>query len=165
MVVFIILFFVGLLFSIMAMFDENLKFLIIAIICVIIFSICAFYVSRIPKDISWKEEWKTNIIALKDNSNIHGHIGGGIFVTSGYINESMYYYCMESTEQGKHMIKIEAEKSYIIETNDICPMIIKQKAYNLDKRLDFWLDSSSEYKYIIYVPEGTVDANYKVNLE
>jgi hypothetical protein len=105
----------------------------------------------------WQEDWQTDIVALKDNSNIDGKVNGGIFVTSGYIKESLYYYCMENTEQGKHMIKIPADKTYIIETNDIKPSVVKQINKYVDKRQYFWLLVTDEEKYIIYVPENTID--------
>ena len=128
-----------------------------------IFSI--ILINNISDERKWQEDWKTNIVALKDNSNINGKIGGGIFVTSGYINESLYYYCMENTEQGNHMIKIPADKTYIVETNDIKPYIIKQLNKYVDKRQYSWLLATDEEKYIIYVPKGTIDTNYKIDLE
>jgi len=113
----------------------------------------------------WKTDWKTNIIALKDNSDIQGHIDGGIFVTSGYINEKMYYYCMESTSEGSHMIKIPADYTYIKETNDVSPYVVKKSENWKSNKVRFWLIDINNEKYYIYVPEGTVDTTYKINME
>lgn len=146
--------------------EESLGWLaVISLVALIVGIIMIIYVAHIPRGVIWKEESKTNIIALKDNSNISGQITGGIFITSGYVLEDMYYYYMEVTEDGKHMNKIPADSAYIIETNDIKPSIIEKKKYNADKRLDFWFDVRTAVKYLIYVPKGTVDVEYKVNME
>lgn len=115
--------------------------------------------------VEWNIEWQTNIIALKDNSDIQGNIYGGIFVTSGQIGEETYYYCMESTNEGKHMIKIPSDKAYITETNDKTSGIIKKSEHWKNNKLDFWMCPKTGEKYYIYVPVGTIDTTYKVDME
>lgn len=138
---------------------------ILLVLCLISCISSVIVMRNISDEQEWQEDWQTDIVALKDNSNIDGKVNGGIFVTSGYIEESLYYYCMENTEQGKHMIKIPADKTYIIETNDIKPSVVKQINKYVDKRQYFWFLVTDEEKYIIYVPENTIDTTYKVDLQ
>ena len=113
----------------------------------------------------WKYEWCIKIVTLKDNSDIDGSLSGGLFYQSGYVNEKMYYYCMEQTKIGKKMIKIPAVNSYIIETNDREPCIVKESEYYTDEEAKYWLNSLNNVKYYIYVPENTVDDSFSVDLE
>ena len=107
---------------------------------------------------------ESKIIALKDNSNINGSFAGSIFVSSGYIEQQMYYFYMYETDKGKLMGKISADKTYIVETNEKSPSIISRQEKYKDERANFWLEPSV-VEYYIYVPKGTVDTTYKINLQ
>lgn len=136
------------------------------IICALSFVLTVVHMNNISCEKKWDTTWRTDIVALKDNSNVKGYISCGIFVTSGQIEEKMYYYCMENTKDGKHVIKVPAENSYIVETNEQTPQIVAQVNKYADKRMEFWdCFYSYDEKYIIYVPKGTVDATYKIDME
>lgn len=118
--------------------------------------------SNTPKEFIVVSECE--IVALKDNSNINGSFTGSIFISSGYIEQQMHYFYMCNTNKGKLMRKVSSDKTYIIETNEKQPYIIcKQEIYK-DERANYWLEKS-EVEYYIYVPEGTVDTTYKVDLQ
>jgi len=139
--------------------------LIIFGICVISIVSTIIHLKNISNEKVWEETWTTNIVALKDNSGVEGRLDGSIFIVSGQINETPYYYCMESTSEGKHMIKIPSDNAYIVETDEKEPSIIKMTQKYIDKRYPFWIPTTENTKYIIYVPKGTVDTTYRIDLE
>ena len=150
-------------------FFEGIKTLLIGLIISSIFIIPAIYLikhsdelSKTPKETIILSESK--IIALKDNSNISGSFSGSIFISSGYIEQQMYYFYMYETDKGKMMGKMVSDKTYIVETNEKSPSIIcKQEKYK-DERANYWLEPSA-VEYYIYVPKGTIDTTYKINLQ
>ena len=150
-------------------FLEGIKVLIVGLLISSIFLVPSIYLvkhadelSKTPKEYIVLSESK--IIALKDNSNISGSFSGSIFISSGYIEQQMYYFYMYETDKGKLMGKISADKTYIVETNEKSPSIISRQEKYKDERANFWLEPSV-VEYYIYVPKGTVDTTYKINLQ
>jgi len=150
-------------------FLEGIKTLIIGLLISSILLVPAIYLannaeklSKTPKEFIILSESK--IIALKDNSNISGSFSGSIFISSGYIEQQMYYFYMYETDKGKMMGKVVSDKTYVVETNEKSPSIIcKQEKYK-DERANYWLEPSA-IEYYIYVPKGTIDTTYKINLQ
>jgi len=150
-------------------FLESVKTLLIGLIISAIFIVPSIYLikhadelSKTPKEYIILSESK--IIALKDNSNISGSFSGSIFISSGYIEQQMYYFYMYETDKGKMMGKVVSDKTYVVETNEKSPSIIcKQEKYK-DERANYWLEPSA-IEYYIYVPKGTIDTTYKINLQ
>jgi len=150
-------------------FLEGIKVLIVGLLISSIFLVPSIYLvkhadelSKTPKEYIVLSESK--IIALKDNSNISGSFSGSIFISSGYIEQQMYYFYMYETDKGKMMGKMVSDKTYIVETNEKSPSIIcKQEKYK-DERANYWLEPSA-VEYYIYVPKGTIDTTYKINLQ
>ena len=126
-------------------FLEGIKVLIVGLLISSIFLVPSIYLvkhadelSKTPKEYIVLSESK--IIALKDNSNISGSFSGSIFISSGYIEQQMYYFYMYETDKGKMMGKMVSDKTYIVETNEKSPSIIcKQEKYK-DERANYWLN-------------------------
>ena len=101
-----------------------------------------------------------SIVALKDNPNITGHF----FLFSGYEDEELYYHYAEETELGIRTDKIHADNSYIIYENRE-PRIEQYDATKFKHWWHYIYAVPLDTYYKIYVPEGTVSQEFKVNLE
>ena len=129
-----------------------------------------------------KEEYKLiesqNIVALQDSSNISGRF----LLGSGTVNGSMYYCYYIDTDEGYKYQQINANEydvsiKYCNENET--PHIEKYDKYTVVTSNKDWgwvfnpaLISpqekeavSSPTKVYIYLPEGTIDENYKVDLQ
>lgn len=158
---------IGVVLLFLIVFDDISKtkiFSFVIVVCMF-FAICVIGCKLCVSPTEWRIDWQTNIIALKDSSNIQGDINCGIFVVSGQIGEETYYYCMESTNEGSHIIKIPVDRTYIIETSDCTTGVIKKSEYWKNCKLDFWLCPKTSEKYYIYVPAGTIDTTFRIDME
>lgn len=73
-----------------------------------------------------------------------------------------YYILWQNTEKGLEKIKIENKNVYIIENNEEQPRIEyykKQQTFKNENKV--YVDD--DYYYQIYIPENSIDYNYKLN--
>lgn len=56
---------------------------------------------------------KQAIYALEDNFITSGEMHGSLFYRSGYINETLNYFCLIDTSKGKTITNIEANNTFI----------------------------------------------------
>lgn len=136
--------------------------LLASLLCCLIVSSCYKMPDNTPTNIVDT----TEIIALHDGSNIEGHISGGIFCTSGYVDEKPVYTVLTKTDKGLKTKVYEADKTYIQFTKD------KPKVETVvTEATGFWnffcgdglLDTTG---YIIYIPTNSEIVNdYVIDLE
>lgn len=108
----------------------------------------------------FEKQYDKEIVALKDN----GNAGGRFFLGSGYIdNDMMFYYV--TNEHGAYKInKIKAGEATIIYSED-SPRIEK---YSAEKFVHWWYYIFAipvSYYTQIYVPEGTIQYGFNIDLE
>lgn len=107
---------------------------------------------------------KTNtieIIALNDSTGVNGKSG---FLGSGYVSENLYYYCMENTNNGYKASKIRAEAAYVKHSDD--PHIETYSVTGFKNKLYYLISVPfADCYYIVYIPEGSIIENYKIDLE
>lgn len=111
-------------------------------------------------------ESTTELVALKDNSKIHGHIGGAIFIFSGYVNESMHYNYMQKYSDGSlKMASVPSHRAYIYEQDNVKPRIEFIKC-EPEKFITKWgvYDVKRPFPKI-YVPKSTVSNDFSINLQ
>lgn len=131
-----------------------------------------------------KEEYKLvesqNIVALQDNSNTSGRF----LLGSGTINGSMYYCYYIDTDDGYKYQQINTSDYNVDVSIKYCnenetPHIEKYDKYTIptsDKKWGWVFNPVliapranqsvlSAQKIYIYLPEGTIDENYKVDLQ
>ena len=110
----------------------------------------------------------TSIVAMRDNSAVEGHISGGIFFTSGYVDEKPVYTVLISTDKGLTSKNFQAEETYIrtIE-NGSAPRVEKLEYRGNDSGVFFWtFFNDVKYEYIIWVPaDADIVDDYVVDLE
>lgn len=106
------------------------------------------------------KEDEMKISALSTSSNNHGHF----FIGSGEVNQNLVYYYMLDTDKGTTINHVDAEESYIKESNDN-PKVIKYSEKLKNPMLNFiYKDFNVEY-HTFYVPNNTIDNNFNVNLD
>ena len=94
------------------------------------------------------EKFICNILSIRNESGVEGSFCLG----SGYVKDTQYYLYYHQTDKGIKMDKVEADKTYIIETNDRVPCI-----YEIKNRGDYYSF------YELYVPENTLILSYTLN--
>lgn len=104
------------------------------------------------------------ILAMKDSSSIEGAFGGSVFMTCGYINESMQYVVLLKEIEGYRMFKVEAENALVIE-KDVSPKLEQYNPYIKNKLLRKLLINCKNSRYQIYIPKNSTEFQYKVDLE
>lgn len=103
------------------------------------------------------------LVSLETNEDIHGSYSNLFFVGSGYIGEDLYYHFFYKTSKGTKYKKIKAENCYIIETDSI-PSYTKYALFLKDTDSFFYeVSKPQESRQVLYIPKGTIKANYKVN--
>jgi hypothetical protein len=102
------------------------------------------------------------IVALQDSQNVTGRF----YFRSGYIEEKLYYYMMYNSDKGQTTLKLQSDKSYITESNDVKPHVeIYRKAIE-NKFLIWYLgESVRDDYYKIYAPKGTIDKSFSIDLK
>lgn len=152
---------------------------------VLAFIICVF--SVVKTDFVAKEElYSSNkIIALADNSNVSGHF----FLGSGSVGQEEYYVYYTETPRGYKQEKVRADSVYIKYISDneyphieyfskVNQEILTKKPNNAWFSIVFYLgyknidvgcvisEGSPQYSHtIIYIPEGSIQENYTIDLE
>ena len=116
----------------------------------------------VPEEaIEYRLEDTTAIVALKD-----GNIGGGLYLNGGYVGEELRYNYAYETKNGITVANVKAKDTYIRYVSKGAPRIEKYS-----KHFSEWwryIYASTLIKrniYVVYVPEGTVDLSFKIDLE
>lgn len=89
-----------------------------------------------------------DIMSISRGSSVEGHFALG----SGTIEETSYYFYYYETDKGIKLGKVEADDTYIIETDDFVPSIYEIKEAN----------TFSTYNNL-YVPVGTIMTIYSLS--
>ena len=178
----IIVFFVIIAFLLAAYIVLNVELDIDELICKIIFagiflmSIGAFmvvtyisvsYTSSIK--MSEKVESSQTIVNLKDNRDAKGHF----FIGIGYVGTETYYYYYYQTKSGSFKAdKIRTDKCEVFYTKDT-PHIDTIIQIPDEEQTKNWLtlswllslQTSSNERHKIYVPEGTITDDFSIDME
>lgn len=87
-----------------------------------------------PPTITETQETKVDIVATRGNTLTHGSITGGIFIISGYIQESPVYFFYKKVGDGYIQAHIQAQDATIYEDtkNGTGHIIIKNKTTILE---------------------------------
>lgn len=114
------------------------------------------------------EEYHTswNITAMQDNFNTHGKF----YIRSGYIETDLYYYYFYSTKNGLKSSYIPANKTYLNYTTD--KPHIERYTRKWSKSWIKWFTcqdaqdyATNDVYYKAYVPEGSVEQSFNVDLQ
>ena len=132
--------------------------------CLLIFSIC-FGLILHPmfeiQDVPWgnEENYLTHeIVNLKDNNELDGQFSGRY--VRGYVGEeTTYHYYYKDSDGGMKLKKVEADKATIYET-DGTPRV---EWYRQTR--SFWWQEETKYYCKIYLPEGSVEVEYVIDME
>lgn len=91
------------------------------------------------------------------------YMDGNLFLGSGTIEDVDYYFFYVSTVKGMARIKRKVNNCYIIETDSRRPEIVGLRTVWDDEDLFFkiWFDGNIR-DYKIYVPNATIDRNFRV---
>jgi len=119
---------------------------------------------------NYVQDWKYDLVALKDSQNIKGQFSGSLFVSRGYINTDLYYYYVINTEKGKVSQKLASSISYLDDTKtNVQPTVLC--GHYVFKDHDFWRDEfwpighkNSDECYLV-VPKGTVTGDFNIDLQ
>lgn len=102
------------------------------------------------------------ITALNDNSAVSGHF----YLGSGHIGEDVKYYFIEETEKGKHTNSVDADYSYIIESNNEKPRIeVYSPEFKNNRVLRWFAVEMADKEYRIYIPENSITTEFSVDLQ
>lgn len=114
------------------------------------------------------EEYHTswNITAMQDNLNTHGRF----YMRSGYIETDLCYYYVYSTKNGLKSSYIPANKTYLNYTTD--KPHIERYTRRWNKSWIKWFTcvdaqnyATNDVYYKAYVPEGSVEQSFNVDLQ
>ena len=111
---------------------------------------------------------QTPIIAMKDNSAVEGRISGGIFFTSGYIDEKPVYTILTKTDKGLTTKNYQAEETFIRYIEDgSAPRVEKLEMTSTSKAFKFWCGfDTAKTECIIWVPaDADIADDFIVDLE
>ena len=90
----------------------------------------------------------TNIMSINRESGITGSFALGC----GYVQSKQYYYYYYETDNGVLLGKVDAEITYIVETDQYEPALYELKQYG-----------KVSIDYLVYVPYGTIITNFVLN--
>ncbi len=107
----------------------------------------------------YKEVGSQTLISIRDkDGDIQGSISGGMFIFSGQVNSSPYYFYYTMNEDGSYQPgKVRADESVrIFEEDTDSPRLITKES-DTDR---WWAHSfgfcNTDTRYEIHVPKGTV---------
>lgn len=113
---------------------------------------------------------KRELVAVKDGSQINGSFGGSFLGFSGSIGESpVYSYYWKNADGAIVRGEIDSANAVVIETNEYSPQIELFTEVETEYGWSFWTyDMPQEDRFngaVIYVPEGSVTAEFELDLE
>ena len=101
-----------------------------------------------------------HIIALDDSTGVSGRAG---FLGSGYVEDELYYYYMTDAKEGFQAKKIKAEDTYVRYSDE--PIVETYTATNFKNKLLWLIALPIKSFYIVYIPEGSIIENHRIDLE
>lgn len=101
-----------------------------------------------------------HIIALNDSTGVNGRSG---FLGSGYVEDELYYYYMTDTKEGFQAKKIKAEDTYVRYSDK--PIVETYTATNFKNKLLWFIALPIKSFHIVYIPEGSIIENYRIDLK
>ncbi len=106
----------------------------------------------------WVEQESETLIAVRDKDGVKGSMSGGIFIFSGSVNSSPYYFYYTQNEDGSYEPgKIEADGSVkIFETDEGVPRLVRMQMEHGKWWPDLLGFTDGPVQYHFYVPKGTV---------
>ena len=114
------------------------------------------------------EEYSTswNITAMQDNLNTHGKF----YMRRGYIETDLCYYYVYSTKNGLKSSYIPANKTYLNYTTDKPHIERYTRRWSKSWLKWFTCNDAQDYAvndvyYKAYVPEGSVEQSFNVDLQ
>lgn len=117
------------------------------------------------------EEYYTswNITAMQDNLNTHGRF----YIRSGYIETDLCYYYTYLTKNGLKSDYIPANKSYLNYTTDKPHIERYTRRWNKSwikwfthfDAQDYATYATNDVYYKVYVPEGSVEQSFNIDLQ
>ena len=119
-------------------------------------------------EVEYVEDSTYEITALKDNSFVSGHT---YLLSSGHFNDKMQYVYLIENENGNFEMKtIETKYAEVAISNEVVPHVVIKRAKFTNEFMNFFLSFNgapvwNPDRYIIYVPEGTIDYSYNIDLE
>lgn len=139
--------------------------IVIAIIAIALIVVVSFIVRIITKSTTSIKTDEIisveNIVALNDNNLVSGHT----FCVRGYINEEMYYQYMVDIGNNQYVQnKIPVNKSIVsyIKNGDTNS---KPRVEWLREKYRFWIFYENGTYWRIYLPEGSIATDYKIDLQ
>ena len=141
---------------------ENLVFdLIIGIIGLIFFSTSFLYSGTTYfQDEHYELSEKQSIVALQDNVNAKDNIS---FLGCGPVGKKLCYFYAEKTDNGIKINKIYSDTCFIEYSNKPHIETYELKKFNHFSRYFYAWPFCVYYK--VYVPEGTIQQNYNIDLQ
>lgn len=100
------------------------------------------------------------IIDLNDSTGVNGRAG---FLGSGYVEDELYYYYMTDTKEGFQAKKIKADDTYVRYSNE--PIVETYTATNFKNKFLWLIAFPINSFHIVYIPEGSIIENYRIDLK
>ena len=114
----------------------------------------------IPKDQKRYSETTHKIVSLKDNNNIKG----SFFLGTGYVNNELYYYYLEETNEGLIEKEIEASKCHIKYSENPRVVEYSQTGYKNNYHYIYATPIGEPNRYTLYIPKGSITNEFE-NIE
>lgn len=102
-----------------------------------------------------------SIVALSDSVGANGSFG---FLGTGHIKDDLYYYYMVKNDTGYKAEKIPASDTIIRYTSSDFK-IEKYEASGFKNKSKYIYAVPVGQYYVVYIPEGSIIENYRVDLE
>ena len=121
--------------------------------------------SEFPETHQYYEEVDFEVVAFKDNITTQGRT----YLTSGYFEDNLYYFYLRDTSMGLKQGKMRADYTYINYTDGEPHIEYYEERYRDDVSWVKWFTTNEQsgggYYYKAYVPVGTVEEEFRVDLE
>ncbi|AMB18761.1 hypothetical protein BH780_gp178 [Bacillus phage Eldridge] len=134
---------------------------VMGFVAFIVLGLVVIGLSTIP-EANYKLIEESKIYALKDKSGTEG----SFFLGSGQIKDEQKYFFIREQEGGKVMDSIDMDEAILYEGAKETK-VEKYEAVIKNKVARFLFTSASPRgnKYKLYIPEGSITADYKVDME
>ena len=121
--------------------------------------------SEFPETHQYYEEVDFEVAAFKDNIATQGRT----YLTRGYFEDNLYYFYLRDTSMGLKQGKMRADHTYINYTDEKPHIEYYEERYRDDVGWVKWFTTKEQsgggYYYKAYVPVGTVEEEFRVDLE
>lgn len=129
-----------------------------------IFAGCIIW-GEFPETHQYYKDVDFEVVAFKDNITTQGRT----YLTRGYFEDNLYYFYLRDTSMGLKQGKMRADHTYINYTDEEPHVEYYEDRYRDDVGWVKWFTaderSGAGYYYKAYVPAGTVEEEFRVDLE